>query len=114
MNVGIDAEPHPLGLLAMLKESARPEDFVVVKIDIDNSVIEESIVHAIAADPLVLRLVDELFFEFHFFGEPEFNFGWGVRDSPGRAGTRTNATADTALHLMSKLRKRGIRAHFWV
>lgn len=104
-NIGVEREPSTTSVLAMLRAAARPEDFVVLKVDIDNNPIELSIVEAIAASPTLAALVDELFFEFHF----EFdglNFGW--RDSG------IGHTVDHAVHLMYRLRSLGIRAHFWV
>lgn len=127
-NVPVESEPHPNGVLALLREAATPDDFVVLKVDVDHSAIEESVVTGIAADPHLASLVDELFFEYHFYGEPHvegrpFNPYWGVHNdtrhgpvptSTVPAALRTNATADTALHLMHRLRRRGIRAHFWI
>ena len=81
----------------------------------DNSLVEESVVRAIEQDPHVAQLVDELFFEFHFFGEPPpFNKFWGPRNVPQNHWSHTNATVDTALRQMARLRHQGIRAHFWI
>ena len=92
-----------------LKATARPEDFVAVKLDIDHSETELSIINAILDSPDdVASLIDELFFEYHF----RFDRGtllyyyWG---SPA-----LNHTVDNALGLLKRLRQLGIRAHFWV
>lgn len=116
LNVPVPREPDPNGALALLRATARPEDFVAMKVDVDNSAVEESVVWAIANDPLLAILVDELFFEYHFYGEPrnEFQFGWGVQNNPSNAYSWTNATAATAVDLMHRLRRRGIRSHFWI
>ena len=53
-------------MLRLLQASATPQDFVVFKVDVDNSDVELSIVEAIAASPELANLVDELFFEYHF------------------------------------------------
>ena len=103
-NVGVEHEPHPNGFLAVLRSTARPHDFVALKVDIDNSPIELSIVERIADDPSLAILVDELFFEYHFKFD-NLNFGWGKK---------IPHSVDDALKLMTKLRRRGIRAHFWV
>ena len=62
--------------------------------------------HAIAADARLLALVDELWFEYHFQFDRGVEFGW--------KNSHFNRTVDDALRLMSTLRSRGVRAHFWV
>ena len=114
MNIPVEPEPHSNSFLELLKSTAKPEDFVVVKVDVDNSAVEESVVESIARDPQLARLVDEMFFEYHFYGEAGFDFGWGSRNMADRPSTMTNATVETALNLMRRLRNRGIRAHFWI
>jgi hypothetical protein len=52
-------------------------------------------------------LVDELFFEAHFYFDG-INFGWGA------LGADRRHTVDEALALMRTLRERGIRSHFWI
>ena len=47
-----------------LEEAVAPEDFAVIKVDIDNSEVELNIVEAIATRPELTELVDELFFEY--------------------------------------------------
>lgn len=76
----------------------------VVKVDIDGGP-ELPVVHAIANDPTLMKLVDELYFEYHFYFDG-IDFGWGAMDPQN--------TADDALALMQKLRKGGVRAHFWI
>ena len=49
---------------------------MVLKVDIDHTPIELSVVKAIAEDPRLTALVDELFFEFHFWFDG-LDFGWG-------------------------------------
>ena len=107
-NFGVSHEPPQWkqeSFLEFLKASARPDDFVVLKVDIDNSEIELSIVHAIVGSEELSQLVDELYFEYHFRFDME-NFGWG--------DSHKNQTVDDALALMQQLRKRGILAHFWI
>jgi hypothetical protein len=74
MNIGVPKEPDPNGVIALLKATAKPDDFVVLKVDCDASHIEESIINALLKDHKVSALVDELYFEHHFFGE-----NWGIR-----------------------------------
>ena len=104
--------------LRKLTATARPEDFVALKVDIDGGP-ELAIVEAIAAQPELSALVDEVFFEYHFWFDGMVGPGWLIR-RPGARGRRrrfeieTNATVDDALALMRRLRERGVRSHFWV
>ena len=86
---------------------ASPEDFVVVKVDIDTPAAELTIMEAIADRPEIAALVDELFFEYHFYFDGH-DFGWGPQDAAALADV------DDALLLMRRLRQQGIRAHFWI
>ena len=104
-NVGVPKEPHANGAVALIKAAARPADFVVLKMDLDNSPLELSIVDALLSDPSLAELVDEFFFEYHFAFD-QVSFGWG-NQGQGR-------TVDEALHTMRRLRDVGIRSHFWV
>ena len=65
------------------------------------------VVHAIAKVPELGALVDELFFEAHFYFDG-IQFGWGA------LGADRRHTVDEALALMRTLRQRGIRSHFWI
>lgn len=133
MNETTSPASHPLRLL----ELAHPEDFVVVKVDIDgagefgSAAPELEIVEIIAARPELARLVDELFFEYHFWFDG-LNFGWGRRKSAFSqplfdelelrsrnlsalaARPKRMRTVDDALRLMHRLRMLGIRSHFWI
>ena len=92
--------------LRMLRATAKPEDFVVVKVDVDGGP-ELQVVHAIALLPELAALVDELFFEAHFHEDADVrDFGWGFVD-------RTR-TIDNTLQLMQRLRVAGVRSHFWI
>ena len=62
--------------LEFLKSTVRPDDFVVLKMDIDTYPLEVEIVEAIANHRSLSRLVDELFFEYHFYTDG-LDFGWG-------------------------------------
>ena len=65
-NTKAPKEPHENGVVALIKATATPTDFVVLKLDIDNSEVEHSIVQALLSDGLFASLVDEFFFEYHF------------------------------------------------
>ena len=101
--------------LRTIHATARPEDFVVVKVDIDGSgPVELEIVKAIADNPDISRLVDEVYFEYHFYSA-DVSFGWRMqRTNASERATYTNDTVDDALALMQRLRARGVRSHFWV
>ena len=96
--------------LRLLEVSVKPEDFVVLKIDIEGQAggPELNIAHAIANSRHLAALVDEIFFEYHFWFDG-LNFGWGLDHALKKQGN-----VDDALKLMLKLRNRGIRAHFWI
>jgi hypothetical protein len=83
----------------------KPSDFVVVKLDIDTVLVEMQIIQVIE---VYAHLVDELFFEYHFYYDSH-DFGWGAL---GGSKSKHNATA--AINLMLRLRQRGVRAHFWI
>lgn len=95
---------------ATLFTSASRNDFVVVKLDIEGQTgsPEVAIAEAIASNPEIVRLVDEFYFEYHFWFDG-MNFGWGHFTDQQKG-----PTVDTALRLMSRLRRAGVRAHFWV
>ena len=96
---------NPNSFLQMLQLEANPDDFVVVKLDIDTPAIEQTIIATITQRPDLAALIDELFFEYHFHFDG-LNFGWGhVPES---------ISVDAALATMHRLRELGIRAHFWI
>ena len=100
-----EASRHPVNsFLAILQAVAKPDDFVAVKIDIDTPEVELTIVQAIAEKPFLAALIDELYFEYHFYYDG-LDFGWK---------TETKGDVDSALGLMRRLRDLGIRAHFWI
>jgi len=69
-----------------------------------------AIAEAIADRPELTRLVDEFYFEYHFWFD-NINFAWGPIKHPNITG---GPTVDSALRLMSRLRAAGVRAHFWI
>lgn len=115
-NVPVEQEPTANpghSVINVLKASVRADDFVVMKVDVDNAAVEQSVVQTIATDPTVAALIDELFFEHHFFYEPGHTI-WGKPMRPDLPETNSTDTVDDALNLMTRLRKRGVRAHFWI
>ena len=85
----------------VLRATARREDFVVVKLDIDTPAVENELVRRLVGDPTLAALVDEFFFEVH------------LADNIASDGAMV-ASGLQALRLMSDLRHMGVRAHFWV
>jgi hypothetical protein len=90
--------------LAVLLSVARPEDFVVFKLDIDADVLEEEIALALLADDALARLIDDFFFEHH-------SDTHGIMDSSW--GTNCRRSLHESILLFQAFRKRGIRAHSW-
>ena len=83
-----------------------PDDFVVVKLDIDAGHIEGGIVDEIIGDAQISNRIDEFFFEHHVYLEILYRH-WG---------NSIHATRNyvDSLHLFANMRHRGIRAHSWV
>ena len=104
VNVTPGAKHNPWRTLHAVAEQV---DFVVVKIDIDNTPIEEALLEQLLADRSLSVLVDELYFEHHVLNTPMWHYGW-------KGGTVTNHTIVHSYDLFSALRSLGIRAHSWV
>lgn len=112
-NLGVPQEPTQgaSSFLRLLNATVRPSDYVVVKLDIDTPHVELSIVRALIADATLASLVDELFFEYHFYEDYRTGWYFGWFFTPLQI--RSAPTVDDALALMQRLRALGIRAHFW-
>lgn len=101
--------------LLTIAEVASEEDFVVFKLDIDTFSVEHELVDEVLTNRRgtnASRLIDEFFFEYHFDtpNEPWLNPFWHQDES---AAGLTGGTVDHALSVMTRLRKSGVRAHFW-
>tara|TARA_B100000886_G_C20147058_1_gene376411 strand:+ start:26 stop:508 length:483 start_codon:yes stop_codon:yes gene_type:complete len=105
LHEAMQGKRNPNSFLQMLKDVAKPEDFVAVKLDIDTPAIEQTIVSVLTHRPDLASLIDEMFFEYHFYFDG-LDFGWGGKNIKG--------DVDTALGTMHRLRALGIRAHFWI
>lgn len=103
------ARDNPLRVLAAV---TTPDDFVVIKIDIDYPAIEHALLEEILADASVHSRIDELFYEDHVQLHP-FMHGPGpwLRFNNGPL---PNRTLSESYDLFLKLRQLGIRAHSWV
>ena len=100
-----------------VRDLTRPEDFVVVKIDIDTPDIEIELMRQLLMDDdktnsfededgvRLFELIDELYFEHHV---------WGSGLSPSWAGSGMDGDMVGSYTMFSQLRNLGIRAHSWV
>ena len=79
----------------------------MLKVDIDTWTDTELAIISRVAQPPLLGLVDELYFEYHYAFGDDINFGWGKVP-------RSHGDVDKALRVFRRLRTLGIRAHFWV
>lgn len=91
--------------LEILRSLAR-DDFVIFKLDIDNTPTEEAIVKKLLADTELLARVDVFFWE-HHVDIVEMRRYWGSHG--GMLRSRLNATYD----YLSRLRTAGVSAHSW-
>jgi len=104
-NVPASTAQTPENPLQMIKKLVKKEDFLVLKIDIDSPNIEDAFIEQILADPELMTLIDDMFFE-HHVNVPEMG-PWGI---PATHPVYLNAT----YRLFRKLRLGGIVAHSWV
>jgi hypothetical protein len=74
------------------------------QIDIDNNEVEEALVRQLLADPSLLALVDEFYWEHHVNFAPMSEL-WNTQGSSQRMSH--------SLALFSQLRRAGVRAHSW-
>ena len=77
-----------------LATHTHPEDFVVLKVDIDGGP-EVEIVEEIARRPELAARVDELFFEYHFDFDG-LDFGWHIRRPGARHSWGGHGEPDAA------------------
>ncbi|KAL3132127.1 hypothetical protein ABBQ32_008736 [Trebouxia sp. C0010 RCD-2024] len=92
-------EAGPAAPLGILHRTFQQGDFVVIKLDIDNEMLESTIMQQLIH---VHHMIGELFFEKHFDAvemRPYF-------------GSLTTSYNDT-LQMFNKYRKLGIRLHYW-
>jgi hypothetical protein len=92
--------------IRIIKELVRPQDFLMLKIDIDNDPVELAIIKSFLNDKSVTDLIDEFFFEHHVSHNPVEFSGWGLEN-------KINNITES-YQLFESLRALGIRAHSWV
>ena len=78
-NEPLTSEPtNPKNPLQVLLHIARPEDFVALKLDIDQEQMESDLLEQILSDSRLSSLVDELYWEPHFQYQPLVKCCWGT------------------------------------
>ena len=85
--------------LGMIERRFRHGDFVAVKLDIDNEILENSIMRKIIG---IRHMIAELFFEKHF-DAPEMRPYFG----------QLKTTFSDTLSMFNEYRKLGLRLHYW-
>lgn len=109
-NLAADAEiGAKFNPLRTIRALCKPSDFVVLKIDIDHTQVEEELVRELATNPELAELVDEFYFEHHVVKSPLMHT-W--QDYTGAFGK--SASIEHSYKLFSALRQQGVRAHPWV
>jgi len=104
INVAIEADPSSQNNPhRMLLEQFGPDDFVVIKLDIDTPAIENPLLEQLLTDPKLQEIVDVFYFEHHVEME-EMKPYWGEMDK----------SIVESLEVFQKLRKAGIAAHYWI
>ena len=93
--------------LGTLAATAKPSDYVVLKLDIDTPKLEHELLQMIAGTPSLADVVDELFFEYHVQ-----YFDGKVKEQANPI--YSNETVPEAIAFMQQLRRLGIRSHLWV
>ena len=100
----------PQSALGMVSRLAKRDDFVVFKLDIDNSEVEVEIIRTLLRNKQLLKLIDEIFWEHHVAGSPLQRF-WG---DLSLFNSSWEYTLPGSYDLFHRLRQAGIRAHSWV
>lgn len=101
--------------LEVLATTARPSDFVVLKLDIDTPALEWQLMHRIRDEPHLAARIDELYFEVDLQLDSSPVFVNDAKYAKYAAGAHEPmGPVDRALELMRSLRRLGIRSHFWV
>jgi len=121
----VPADPTPNGThnpWRVLTAIVRSADYVVVKIDVDNSAVELALVLQLLESESYHRRVDELFWEHHVAGSPmQCPQLWGGKPRSGEGWSamtfntsNVHETLAGSYALFRRLRALGIRAHSWV
>ena len=95
INMPVSAGDEMTNPLRVIKALCAPEDFVVLKLDIDNVDLEQALLSQLLADPELQGLIDEMYYEWN----------------PTEAGWSSMSQAYKMFHA---LRSAGMRAHGWI
>jgi len=105
-NVGVTSDElgdqNPWNILL---ENFRPDDLIVVKLDIDTPSLESELVNQLLNNPKLHSLVDHFYFEYHH-RQAELQRWW--------RSSGDHATVKQSFELFYQLRQKGIAAHSWV
>lgn len=106
-NVGVEidatSDKNPWNLLL---EGGRfgPDDFVVVKLDVDTSHIENPIAHQMLNDTRIAELVDVFYYEHHV----------GVKEMAKHWKSSMHGSMMDSLEFFRRMRDLGIASHYWI
>jgi len=99
----MDGKHNPLRIIL---QTCRPDDFVVLKLDIDAGIVENEFIDQIVTNPRLSSRIDELYYEHHAAMSPVHWWYWH--------GSVGENTLPQSYSNFTKLRELGIRAHSWV
>ena len=104
INVGVDPIPGAkMNPFTMLTSKYTPNDFIVIKLDVDNHNVEVPLFYQLMEDPTLLKIVDQFYFEHHVH-QKELVSNW--------RGTMHGSVKDS-LQMMYELRRKGVASHYW-
>jgi hypothetical protein len=102
INVPVTPElNHARNPLSSIIATFRPDDLIIVKLDVDTPSVEMPLAYQLLNDHA--HLVDVMFFEHHVH-LAELEYAWT---------TTMNGTIADSLRLFRSLREKGVAAHFW-
>ena len=106
-----------------LLELAHPNDFVVVKLDVDHPAIEANLISQLKRDPEILARVDVLLWEQHWFqattaSQPACSGAGELCLTPGfhrrkHVGVYPRTSFSKTVDAFVLLRQLGVLAHYW-
>jgi len=103
INTGVSTEHgNMFNPWTVVRENYKPEDFVVVKLDIDTPSVELPLVQQLLDDPRLRELVDVFYFEHHVHMD-EMKPYW-----------KMDGTMVYSLTYFRAMRNVGIASHYWV